>query len=81
MTDYLNSDLLHDQNNFRVFQTTYNTIYKLSKRITKMECAAFDITDEDSIRRLENVNMAILESDVTDLINFVIENFNKDAKL
>ena len=81
MTDYLHSDLLHDKDNFRVFQTTYNTIDKLSKRITKMECAAFDIDDEDSIRRLENVNMALFESDITDLINFVIENFNKNAKI
>lgn len=81
MTDYLNSDLLHDQNNFRVYQKTYNTISKLSTRITKMECAAFGITDEDSIRRLEDVNMNILESDVTELVNFVIENFNKNSKL
>jgi hypothetical protein len=78
--DYLHSELLSDKRNDRVFQKTYATIDKFAKQMTKMEKAAFDIKDESSISRLEEVNSILFSDEIIELVNFTIHNFNKRKK-
>lgn len=75
--DYLHSELLSDKRNDRVFQKTYATIDKFARQITKMEQAAFDITDKETISRMEEVNAVLFSDDIIELVNFAIHNFNK----
>ena len=79
--DYLHSDLLQDKANDRVFQKTYATIDKFARKLSKMEAAAFNIKDEESIKTLEKVNAEFFSDEIIELVNYSIQHFRKNVKL
>jgi|SaaInlStandDraft_1057018.scaffolds.fasta_scaffold291445_1 hypothetical protein len=76
-TDYLHSDLLRNPKNDLVFQKTYNLIGKLSKDISKSEAEGFEVSDPKRIADICNINSRIISSQIIELVNFTIKNFDK----
>ena len=75
--DYLHSDLLQHKSNDKVFQKTYETLDKFARRLTKIETAAFNITDAETIDSLEKINAEFFSEEIIELVNFTIHNFRK----
>lgn len=78
--DYLHSDLLGNRKNNDVFQHTYALIEGISSKITEIEVAAFNITDQDSIETLQKINAIWVSDEIIELVNYTIENFDKRYK-
>ena len=78
--DYLHSELLANKENDLVFQKTYETIENFAKKTTKIEAAAFSISDNDSLDALDKINSIFYSEEIINLVNYTIENFVKDGK-
>ena len=79
--DYLHSDLLQHRKNDQVFQKTYNVIDKIAKQVTDMQVALFDLNDDKHIAELNKMNAVFFSDEIIDLVNYTIENFNKNKRL
>lgn len=80
-TDYLHSALLSEKKNNDVFNKTYHLIENLAKKTTKIECIAFNIKDQKTISELQQINATWISDEIIELVNYTIENFNKNHKL
>lgn len=78
--DFLHSELLGNKKNNDVFQHTYALVEKIASKITDMEIAAFNISDEDSIETLQKINAIWISDEIVELVNFTIQNFDKRRK-
>tara|TARA_R100001015_G_C4620632_1_gene177638 strand:- start:1350 stop:1610 length:261 start_codon:yes stop_codon:yes gene_type:complete len=82
--DYLHSTLLTHKNNDKVFQAVYNTINKITKRVTHAEMQHHGVklgkkepNDVRLAQELETKNAEIIGQTVINLINYTIHNFKK----
>lgn len=65
-------DFLANPNNRRVAEKTLELIDFLAEKVTKIECAAFSITDKDVERSLYKINSTHFADRIEDLVNFTI---------
>lgn len=79
--DYLHSQLISDKRNDRVFQKTYTTIHKFAKQMTDMQVAAFGLEDNKHISDMEKMNANYFSDEIIELVNYTIQNFNKNIKI
>tara|TARA_Y100001938_G_C8082880_1_gene430192 strand:+ start:76 stop:339 length:264 start_codon:yes stop_codon:yes gene_type:complete len=83
--DYLHSKLLHNKNNDKVFQKTYDTINDLTDEITIMEMrhAGLDSTmRQDKATKklfsdLTHHNAKVIGDHIINIVNFTIHHFEK----
>tara|TARA_Y100000361_G_C11096322_1_gene309275 strand:+ start:337 stop:597 length:261 start_codon:yes stop_codon:yes gene_type:complete len=82
--DYLHSTLLSHEKNDKVFQAVYNTINKITKRVTHAEMKHHGVklgtkkpNDIRLAQELETKNAEIIGQTVINLINYTIHNFQK----
>tara|TARA_R110002153_G_scaffold194629_1_gene348021 strand:+ start:81 stop:329 length:249 start_codon:yes stop_codon:yes gene_type:complete len=78
--DFLHKNLSNNPNNNKVFQKTYQTIGKLSREISVSETRGFGITDKKEIANICAINAKNIAKDIIDLVNYTIENFEKNEQ-
>ena len=83
--DYLHSPLLHNKQNDKVFQKTYDTINDLTDKITinDMRQAGLDATmrHDNGMKKLfkdlSSHNATIISDHIIKIVNYTIHNFEK----
>ena len=52
-----------------------------AKQVTDMQVALFDLNDDKHIAELNKMNAVFFSDKIIDLVNYTIENFNKNKRL
>lgn len=75
-TDYLHSDLLSKPCNFSVFQETYETIRRISWKMSENHCNTIGIVGKQREEYMD-VFMEDIEPTILHLVNYTIDKFEK----
>lgn len=78
--DHLHNISENTPQNMRVFSKTYETIDNLANKISRIEAAAFGITDKEMLEQLNKINAEHVSEQIIDLINYAIENYRKSGR-
>ena len=78
--DHIHRISENNPQNMRVFSKTYETIDSLANKISRIEAAAFGITDEETLSALNKINAEHVSEEIINLINYAIEHYRKDGR-
>ena len=79
--DYIHNHSEQHPENLKVFSKTYEVIDKIASKITRIETAAFDITDHEMISALDKINAEHVSEQIIDLVNYAIQHYRKHGRI